>query len=359
MGIMIERGKTRMVSVGNVRIGAGYPVSIQSMTKTVTSDIRNTVLQIKELESAGCEIVRLAVKDLNDAKAISEIKKEVSIPLVADIHFDYRLAVKAVENGADKIRINPGNIAQPSHIDMIIDAAAARSIPIRIGVNSGSLPPDTAPGEDKPARMVRAVLDYLGHFEKRKFNDIVVSLKASEVPVTIAAYRKMSQERDYPLHIGVTAAGLPEDGIVRSSIGLGSLLMDGIGDTVRVSLTGGSVLEVEIAKRILTAIGSRNFGPRIISCPTCGRCQVDLVPIVRELERKIVMCSGGIAAGKEKQIVIAVMGCEVNGPGEAREADIGVAFGKGKGAIFRHGRIIKTVDVDSAISELTRMMEEL
>jgi len=355
---MIHRRKTRTVSVGNVMIGSGHPVSVQSMTKTDTAEVRATVDQIHELENAGCEIVRVAVKDPGAARAISDIKSEVSIPLVADIHFDWRLAVEAAARGADKIRVNPGNIYKKDEVDRVIDAAASAGIPVRIGVNSGSLKGGGAPAGKLPRRMADSALEYLEFFRKKDFNDIIISLKASEVPATVKAYELLAAECEYPLHIGVTAAGLPEEGIVKSSIGIGSLLMKGIGDTVRVSLTGDPVLEVRSARRILTAVGSRNFGPQIISCPTCGRCQVDLVSIVKELEKQLQQDTRYKIQDTDKQLIIAIMGCEVNGPGEARDADIGIAFGRDRGAIFAHGEVIKTVRVDEALSELLKMIRE-
>jgi len=355
---MIKRRKTRTITAGNVKIGSGHPVSIQSMTKTDTGDVDATVRQINDLQSAGCEIVRAAVKDLDAAKAISSIKKEITLPLVADIHFDHKLALEAIERGADKVRINPGNIEKFETIDKIIDAAGAKKIPIRIGVNSGSLPDEFNSSMRMPERMVKFALKYISHFQKRDFNDIVISLKASEAPATVSAYRKIAEECDYPLHLGVTAAGLPEEGIIKSSIGIGALAADGIGDTVRVSLTGDPVAEVITAKRILASVGVRHFGPQIISCPTCGRCQVDLVHIVQEADKQLKDEISKKKTLGEKQLVIAVMGCEVNGPGEAKHADIGIAFGKGKGVIFKHGEIVKTVGADVALKELLGIIEE-
>ncbi|MFH1665286.1 MAG: flavodoxin-dependent (E)-4-hydroxy-3-methylbut-2-enyl-diphosphate synthase [Candidatus Omnitrophota bacterium] len=351
---MIERRKTRTVDIGGVKIGAGYPVAIQSMAKTVTADINATVGEIIRLEKAGCEIVRVAVKSTEDARAISGIKEKIHIPLIADIHFDHRLALESIRYGADKIRINPGNMGRTDDVERIIDAAAAKKIPVRIGINSGSLKDITTSRLSPPDAMVSALSGYLDLFRRRGFDNIVISLKSSDVASTVMAYRKMAGSCDYPFHIGITAAGLPSNGIVKSSMGIGALLMDGIGDTIRVSLTGDPVCEVDVARRILSAAGSRSFGPEIIACPTCGRCQVDLVSIAGELERKIK--SFKLQASSFK--VIAVMGCEVNGPGEAKAADIGIAFGKGKGAIFRAGKIIKTVAASAAVDELLRMIDE-
>ena len=351
---MIKRRKTKTVTVGGVMIGSGHPISIQSMTKTDTSDVDATVKEIHLLEEAGCEIVRVSIKGMEDAGAILQIKEKTHIPLVADIHFDYRLALKAIEQGADKIRINPGNIADSAHIEEVIDAAAKKKIPIRIGVNSGSLP-EGARGNDTADKMVSAVLEYLKPFKRKNFQDIVLSLKASDVFTTVEAYKRMAAKCDYPLHLGVTAAGLPGDGIVKSSIGIGALLLGGVGDTVRVSLTGDSVVEVEVAKGILASVGARNFGPELIACPTCGRCQVDLVSVARQLEKELRK-SKIENRNIEKHLVIAIMGCEVNGPGEAKDADIGIAFGKNKGVIFRKGKIVKTVGVENAIEELLQLI---
>jgi (E)-4-hydroxy-3-methylbut-2-enyl-diphosphate synthase len=348
---MIERRKTRTVTVGDVKIGSDHLVSIQSMTKTDTCDVSSTLRQIRQLEKAGCELVRVAVKDLPAASAIADIKKEINIPLIADIHFDHKLALEAIASGADKIRINPGNITGEDEVNSVIDAAGAKGIPIRLGVNSGSLM-EMATGTGNPADvMVGSLLKYLEAFRRKGFNDIIISLKASNVSTTVESYRKMAEACDYPFHVGVTAAGPPAEGIVRSSIGIGSLLLDGIGDTVRVSLTGDPLPEVDAAKRILSAVGVRHFGHSIISCPTCGRCQVDLVPLVEKLEKEVKNVTN-------KPLTIAIMGCEVNGPGEAKCADIGIAFGKNKGAIFRGGEIVKTVGVDDAVYELVRIIKE-
>jgi len=348
---MIKRRETRTVSIGNVKIGSGHPIAIQSMSKTDTSDIDSTIKEINGLETAGCEVVRIAVKDDKAVKAISEIKKNTKIPLVADIHFDHRLAIGAIKNGADKIRINPGNIRKPEDINKIIDAALDKGIPIRLGVNSGSLMEMYTSSGSSAEVMADSVEEYLTYFRNRKFNELVISLKSSEVAVTREAYRVMADRCDYPFHVGVTAAGLPEDGIIKSSIGIGSLLLDGIGDTIRVSLTGDPVKEVNIAKKILGAVGARKFGPEIISCPTCGRCQVDLISIVKDFEKKLQITNHESRI-TDKSLLIAIMGCEVNGPGEAKGADLGVAFGKDKGVIFNNGEIVKTVDEKNAVKEL-------
>ena len=299
--MQIKRRKTRVVKIGNVRIGAGNPVAIQSMAKTKTSDVAKTIKQIKELERFGCEIVRVAVKDKADAAAIRKIKSGISIPLVADIHFDWRLAMEAIEAGVDKIRLNPGNIYRKSEIAEVVSAAKLARIPIRVGVNSGSV----RGGDCSVDAMVRSARDYIKVLEGLKFRDIVLSLKASNVLDTIEAYRKISKICDYPLHLGVTATGSPFKGAVKSSVAIGALLSEGIGDTIRVSLTDKPEQEVVAAKAILEALGLRTFGPQVISCPTCGRCEVDLVRIVDGLEKKI--SRSGIAFSK-RPLRVAVMG---------------------------------------------------
>jgi len=339
---MIKRRRTRKIKVGDVIIGGSAPISIQSMSKVKTSDISACVAEIKALEAAGCEIIRVAVKSHDDARAIGRIKRRIRIPVVADIHFDYMLALAAIKSGADKIRLNPGNMRKKGEIEEVVRAAKKAKIPIRIGLNSGSISTD----------MVKAALDYIKLFEEIDFRDIIVSLKASDVTSTVEAYREISKRCDYPLHLGVTAAGPCDSGVVKSAIGIGSLLLDGIGDTVRVSLTADPVEEVIAAKRILSSLGLRRFAPEIISCPTCGRCQVNLTEIVKKLERKLSTMDHGQST--KHQLSIAMMGCEVNGPGEAREADIGIAFGKGSGILFKKGKIIKKVTVKNAVKELLK-----
>ncbi len=356
---MIKRRKTRTVTVGKVKIGSGYPVSIQSMAKTDTKDVGSTIKQIRVLEERGCEIIRVAVKDKASAEAISDIKKEISIPLVADIHFDHVLALEAIKYGADKIRINPGNIKKPADIKKVIESSAERKVAIRLGINSGSLMEDAGGRACSSKAMAEYLLRYLEHFGKMDFRDLVISVKSSDVLTTIASYRFLSSRVDYPFHVGVTAAGLSRDGIVRSGIGIGTLLLEGIGDTIRVSLTGSPEEEVDVAKSILSALNLRNFGYELIACPTCGRCQVDLVPIVKEIEENLARLVGHGPRSEGKPLLVAVMGCEVNGPGEARGADIGVAFGKGKGAIFQNGKIIKTVSDRDAVSVLVALVEKM
>ena len=350
---MIKRKKTKTIKIGEVKIGSGHPVKIQSMTNTDTKDVRATIKQIKLLEEAGCEIIRVSVKDIKSAKAILQIKKKINIPLVADIHFDYRLALEAIKQGADKIRINPGNIRKKEHIEKVILLAKEKKIPIRVGVNSGSLIEMQNRKGKSADIMVRSLKKYLKPFEKNKFTNIVLSAKSSDVMTTVEAYRKISSVFSYPIHLGITAAGSFESGIVKSSIGIGVLLMEGIGDTIRVSLTGDPLQEVPAAKNIISALGLRDFGYEIISCPTCGRCQVDLISIVNDLEKKLATSDRRLAT---KKLTIAVMGCEVNGPGEAKMADMGVAFGKGRGAIFSKGKIIKTVSAAKAVSELMKLI---
>lgn len=356
----IKRYKTKVVKIGNISIGGNNPVAIQSMAKTKTSDIEKTVRQIKELEKAGCEIVRLAIKDNADACGLKKIKAQVSIPIVADIHFNWRLALAAIDNGADKIRLNPGNIYKKEQIKEVVQAAKFHHIPIRVGLNSGSLPQTAnrkAPAcrqagqtEYIAERMVKSALDYIKILEKFGFSDIVISLKASSILDTILAYRKIAKVSDYPLHLGVTATGLPGQGAVKSSIAIGALLLEGIGDTIRVSLTAKPQEEVKAARFILEALGLRHFGPEIISCPTCGRCEVDLVNIVKELEDRLSAKRSTLNAK------IAVMGCVVNGPGEAKEADFGVAFGKQEGLLFRKGKPIKKVSFHNCADALLKEM---
>lgn len=351
----IRRRKTRQVRIGNVKIGGTAPISIQSMVKTETGDIKSTINEIRRLQKAGCQIVRVAVKRSDDLYALNRIKKGVDISLVADIHFNYTLALGAIDQGADGIRLNPGNIYKKEEVKRIIQKAKKTKIPIRIGVNSGSLRIrnnssarlNVRYAEDES--MVKSALRYIKYFERLDFRDIIISLKSSNVLSTISAYRKMANFCDYPFHLGVTATGLKEDGIIKSVTGIGSLLSEGIGDTIRVSLTSDSILEVEVAKSILQSLGLRSFGPEIISCPTCGRCQVNLVRIVENLHDKLSAISYQSSAKK-----IAIMGCEVNGPGEARHVDVGIAAGKGSGVLFKKGRIIKRVKEDNFVNEIMR-----
>lgn len=333
----MKRRRTLQIKVGSVRIGGNAPISVQSMTKTDTRDVPKTVQQIKRLEESGCEIVRVAVLDEEAARAISKIKKRIRIPLIADIHFHPRLALKAMEYGADGLRINPGNIGGWEALKPIVLEAKARSIPIRIGVNAGSLEKDLLKrfGRPTPKAMVLSALRTIESMEDLGFYLIKVSLKASEVPKTVEAYREFSKERNYPLHLGITEAGMGSGAIVKSAIGIGMLLSEGIGDTLRVSLTGDPVEEVRVGYEILRALKIRERGIEIISCPTCGRCEVDLPGIVGKAERAIQKIS--------TPLTVAIMGCVVNGPGEAREADVGIACGKGVGLLFKKGEVIRKI----------------
>lgn len=331
---MIRR-ETRKVKVGNLFIGGSSPVTIQSMTKTDTRDVSATVRQIQSLEKIGCEIIRVAVLNSEAASCLGEIKKKIKIPLVADIHFDYRLALESIKQGVDKVRINPGNIGDSGRVRQIIKAAKDRKIPIRIGINSGSTPPRS---------MVESALSEISLLEKEKFYDIVISIKGSNVPMTVEAYQMLSEKCDYPLHLGITAAGPLYPGLVKSSIGIGALLLQGIGDTIRVSLTASPKEEVLLGYKILESVGLRKTGTEIISCPTCGRCEVDLIKLTKRVENAIKEI--------KKPIKVAVMGCAVNGPGEAREADIGIAAGRGCGILFRKGKIVKKVQEKDLFSTL-------
>lgn len=345
--------KTREIKIGNVVIGGGNPIVIQSMTNTDTRDVQKTVSQIRALEKAGCEIVRCAVPDAETAAALKKIKEQISIPLVADIHFDARAAVASIENGADKIRINPGNIGGNAKIMEIVDAAKAAHIPIRVGANAGSLSKEMLNryGGQTADALIESVLQNVGVLERAKFQDIVVSIKSSSVPVCVEAYRQATQRIDYPLHLGVTEAGTYNMAVIKSSIALGSLILDGIGDTMRVSITGDPVQEIYAARDILKSCGVRKSGVEIISCPTCGRCTIDIEKIASNIEKFV--------QDIKIPLKIAVMGCAVNGPGEAREADIGIAGGRGEGLLFAHGTVIKKVDEFDILPELKRMVLKL
>ena len=336
----IVRRKCKVVNIGGVAIGGRYPVAIQSMTKTRTSDVENTAKQINQLKDAGCQIVRLAINDFEDVAALRRIKAKVKLPLVADIHFDWRLAIAAIENGADKIRLNPGNIDKKQEIREVVAALKSARIPLRIGLNSGSVKETGVKKSLMSDKLVSACMSYIKMIEGFKFNNIVISLKANNVLDTLAAYRKISRVCDYPLHLGLTATGSVYNGIIKSSVALGALLLEGIGDTIRVSLTEQPVEEVRSAKCILESLGLRNFGPQVISCPTCGRCKVNLVGIVKELENKL---SAVNYRPLSRPIKLAIMGCVVNGPGEAKDADIGVAFGSRDGVLFKHGKVVRKI----------------
>lgn len=355
----IIRRKCKTIKIGNCLIGGNNPIAIQSMAKTKTSDIEKTVKQIKELERVGCEIIRIAVKDTDDVKAIRKIKQKVSVPLVADVHFDWRLAQAAIDNGADKIRLNPGNIYKKREIREIARAAKLNHIPIRVGVNSGSLrasKSSVVSRQSQAEKMAIGALDYVKVLEECGFYDIVISLKASNILDTIEAYERIARRCDYPLHLGVTATGAPYKGTIKSAIALGALLLEGIGDTIRISLTDEPGHEVVAAKIILESLELRKFGPAIISCPTCGRCEVDLVKIVKELECRLSTIDHRLLA---QPLKVAIMGCIVNGPGEARDADIGVAFGKKEGLLFRNGKAIEKISFSDCITTLLKEMETL
>ncbi len=347
------RKNTRTVDVGGVKIGGTNPVSIQSMTNTDTRDVLSTVQQIKKLEEAGCEIIRVAVPDLEAADAIAKIKKQINIPLVSDIHFDYRLALKCIENGVDKVRINPGNIGKKENVRAVVDAAKANGVPIRIGVNGGSLERELVEkyGGPTPDALIESAMRHIEILDEFNFKDIVVSIKVSDVPVMLDAYRKFSEACDIPLHIGVTESGTERMGTIKSSIGIGTLLSEGIGDTMRVSLTADPVSEIYLAKDILRTLKIRRGGVEFVSCPTCGRTQIDLIGIASEVEKRLM--------GSQKPIKVAVMGCAVNGPGEARDADVGIAGGKGECLIFKKGVSVRKVKEADAVAELMKEIEML
>lgn len=338
----------REVKIGDVKIGGTNPVAIQSMCNTDTRDAAATSEQILRLEEAGCDIIRVAVPDMDAAEAIRKIKDAIHIPLVADIHFDYRLAIRAIENGVDKVRINPGNIGDKNKVREVADLAKSNGVPIRIGVNGGSLEKSLLRkyGGPVPEALVESALRHVEILDELNFEDIVVSIKVSNVSDMIKAYRLFDSKTDIPLHIGVTEAGTPKNGIIKSAVGIGALLAEEIGDTIRVSLTADPVEEVTAAKEILKALSLRKDGAELISCPTCGRTKIDLIALANEVESRI--------SAIDKPIKVAVMGCAVNGPGEAREADIGIAGGDGEGLIFKNGEIIKKVPYDMLVEELMK-----
>lgn len=349
----IKRKKTKTIYVGDVPIGGNNPVVVQSMCNTDTRDIKSTVRQIKELEEVGCEIIRVAVPDMEAANAINEIVKKISIPLIADIHFDWRLAVASMESGAKGIRINPGNIGGHSKLKKVVDKAKEYGVPIRIGVNSGSLEKDIRAkyGHPTPEALVESALRNIELVTDMGFYEIKISIKSSDVLTTVDAYRLLSEKTDFPLHLGVTEAGGLIAGTVKSAVALGTLLMEGIGDTMRVSLTRDPVEEIHVAYEILKAVKHRQRGPEIISCPTCGRCEINLFSIAEEVEKRARKIS--------KPIKLAVMGCIVNGPGEAREADLGLAGGKGVGIIFKGEKILKKVKEDELLDAFWHEVETI
>jgi (E)-4-hydroxy-3-methylbut-2-enyl-diphosphate synthase len=343
---MIKRRATRQIMVGNVAVGGTAPITVQSMCNTDTRDIEATVRQIKELEEVGCEIIRVAVPDAEAASALSSIKSRIGIPLVADIHFDYRLALASIKAGVDMLRLNPGNIGEADRVKAVVLAAKERQIPIRIGLNAGSLPHSYHPELTVAQRMVHSAVEQVALLESLDFDLIKISLKASDVPTTIEAYLEIAGRVPYPLHVGITEAGTPRTGIIRSSVGIGTLLYMGIGDTIRVSLTAPPVQEVFAGYEILKSLSIRERGPVLVSCPTCGRTEVDLISIAEAVEKELLKVN--------KPVRVAVMGCAVNGPGEARDADVGIACGKGKGILFKKGEKVAVVEEKDFVSALMR-----
>jgi len=350
-----KRNETRKINIGGVKIGGGAPIAVQSMTNTDTRDWKSTVKQIKQLEEAGCEIIRVSLPDMESAQNVSKIKKNIKIPLVADIHFDYRIALEAIKQGIDKLRINPGNIGSKDRVEAVVREAKKAHIPIRIGVNAGSLKSaqNLHDNNSKAKALAAAAIEHVKILEKLKFYDIAVSLKASNIAATVEAYKIFASKRNYPLHLGITEAGSLFSGTIKSAAGLGIMLYDGLGDTVRVSLTADPVEEVKAAHSLLRALNLRKSGIEIISCPTCSRTEVDLIKIVADMEQ---------AAAKikniKKPLKVAIMGCVVNGPGEAREADIGIAGGKNEGILFQDGKIIRKVKSNEWVSTLIKIIKD-
>lgn len=348
---MIRRNYTKTINVGSVKIGGNYPIAVQSMTNTDTRDVEGTVNQIKRLEEEGCEIVRVAVVDEEASKSLKLIKKQIRIPIIADIHFDYKLAISSIINGADCVRINPGNIGGFEKLKKVVDVAKDYNVSIRIGVNSGSLEKDLVKSYGVSVKsIVTSALRSVEFLESINFTNFKVSLKASSVPLTINSYRAFSKLTNYPLHLGITEAGTIFSGTIKSAIGIGTLLAEGIGDTIRVSLTGDPVKEVEVAYEILKSLELINSGPKFISCPTCGRTEIDLEKLALEVEKRL--------KDIKDNITIAVMGCPVNGPGEAREADYGIAGGKGVGLIFKKGKILKKVKSEYILDEFLNVLKK-
>lgn len=349
----MERRLTRQLEVGKVKVGGGAPIAVQSMTNTKTSDPVATLEQINRLAEAGCDIVRCAVPDMAAAEGLKTIVKESPIPVIADIHFDYKLALAAIEAGVDGLRLNPGNIGGNDRVAVVVEAAKKRNIPIRIGVNAGSLPKDLLGkyGHPTPEALVEAAWRHIRILEEMDYKNIKISLKAHDVPLTLAAYRLMASQCDYPLHVGITEAGTVNSGIIKSAVGIGTLLAEGIGDTIRVSLTGDPVREVKVGFEILKSLGLREYGPTLISCPTCGRTQINLEKLALEVERRLAEIT--------EPITVAVMGCVVNGPGEAREADVGIAGGINEGLIFRKGEVLKKVAEADIIDELFAEIDKI
>jgi len=344
---------SKQIELGGLRVGGGAPVTVQSMTKTDTRDIQATVAQIKSLEKAGCDIVRLAVPDMDAAKSLGEIKKQTNIPIVSDIHFDYKLALEAVNQGVDGMRINPGNIGAKYRIKAVVDAVKERGIPIRIGVNSGSLEKDILKkhGSPTPEALAESAFRHVQILEDLDFRDIKISVKSTDVKKMIASYRILAERCDYPLHLGVTEAGTYEMGTIKSSIGIGTLLAEGIGDTIRVSLTGDPVDEIAVGFNILRSLGLRRNGIELISCPGCGRLEIDLMKLVKDVEDRITNIE------LPRPIKVAILGCVVNGPGEASEADIGIAGGRGKGMLYKDGKLVRSFKENQIVDELVKELE--
>lgn len=348
-----KRRPTRQIHIGKVAIGGGAPISVQSMTNTKTTDTEATVAQIRALQAAGCDIVRLAVPDMEAAKNLGNILRQVTVPLVADIHFDYKLALEAIHQGIHALRLNPGNLGGEEKVKAVVKAAKEVGIPIRIGVNAGSLDKKILKkyGGVTPEALVESAMEHVRILEALDFHDMKISLKAHDVPLTIAAYRLMSQTVDYPLHLGITEAGTVNTGIIKSAVGIGALLAEGIGDTFRISLTGDPVVEVRVANEILKSLGLKEYGPTLVACPTCGRTSIDLPAIAAQVEEKL--------KDIEEPIEVAVMGCVVNGPGEARGADVGIAGGNGEGLIFRKGEIVRKVPEADLVNELFQEIDQI
>ncbi len=348
---MFERKITKQIQVGKIKIGGGAPVSVQSMTNTKTTDTKSTVEQIFKLQDAGCDIVRLAVPNMAAAKNLSEIISAVEVPIIADIHFDYKLALEAISQGVAALRLNPGNIGGAAHVREVVAAAKEKNIPIRIGVNAGSLSRKLLQkyGGATAEALVESALEHIKILEEENFFDIKISLKAHDVPLTLAAYRLISEKVNYPLHLGITEAGTQNTGVIKSAVGIGALLAEGIGDTIRVSLTGDPVVEVKVANEILKSLGLKDYGATLIACPTCGRTGIDLPKIAAQVEEKL--------SAVKKNITVAVMGCVVNGPGEARTADVGIAGASGEGIIFRKGEIIRKVPESELVAELFKEID--
>lgn len=347
----MSHNNTKVIRIGDRVIGGGHPILIQSMTNTKTDDIKNTVAQIQELTRAGCDIIRCAVPDMEAAKALKEIKKQISIPLVADIHFDYKLAIAAMENGADKIRINPGNIGSAERIKAVVDCAKERGIPIRVGVNSGSLEKHLVEqfGGVTAEGLVMSAMDQVHRIEDMGYDNLVISIKSSDVMMCVRAHELINEQTDYPLHVGITEAGTLMRGNIKSAVGLALILGQNIGDTIRVSLTGAPINEIKSAKLILKTLGLRRGGIEVVSCPTCGRTNIDLIGLANQVEN--------LVEAYPLDIKVAVMGCVVNGPGEAKEADLGIAGGLKEGLLIKHGEIVRKVPEDQLIAALKEELE--